>query len=263
MHEHIGRGYKEAIPGMGASFNVVNPREDVFARLKSAARERDRIQDAEAERPVPTAPVDRHSKELQQLVNRVFVYPGSSAPRTVAFASINDESGSGSTCGRAAQLLAQQNAGPVCVLDGNSTRRSLTSFFFPNEVPGSNAKQDIAHELCIPIEDNLWLAGDWVFYNEAGKLLPLIQIQKHLETLAAVFHFLLIDTAALLHSEDALTFAQLAGTVVLIIEANVTLRREADTVVQSLQTQGVKILGAVLKNWARPGFGSLNRRIQS
>lgn len=243
---------------MGASNNVLNLADKPFARSRVSASARG----AESEIPARSTPVDKHAKELQQLVNRVFLSPRVAAPKTVAFASINDGVGSGLTCAKAAQLLARQNAGPVCVLDGNFKAKHLTSFYFPHEVPDAGGGRGVfSREHCIPIEDNLWLAGDWVLRDEHGKLLPIIQIQKHLETLSVIFHYLLIDTATLLHSEDALTLAELAGAVVLIIEANVTLRRDADKVTQSLQSQGVRILGAVLNNWSPPDSNSLYRRI--
>jgi Mrp family chromosome partitioning ATPase len=242
---------------MGASHNVLNLAEKTFARSRVSAS----AKAAEADIATRSTPVDKQTKELQQLVNRVFLSPRVAAPRTVAFASIKDGAGSGLTCARAAQLLARQNAGPVCVLDGNFTAKHMSSFYFPGHVPQSEGKGVFSREHCIPIEDNLWLAGDWVLRDEQGQLLPLIQIQKHLETLAVIFHYLLIDTAALLNSEDALTLAELAGAVVLIIEANVTLRRDADKVTQSLQSQGVRILGAVLNNWSPPDPSSLYRRI--
>ena len=242
---------------MVASNNVLNLGERTFARSRISASARP----AEPEVPARVMPVDKHTKELQQLVNRVFLSPRVAAPRTVAFASIDDGAGSGITCAKAAQLLARQNAGPVCVLDGNFKAKHLTSFYFPHQVPEADGEGVFSREHCIPIEDNLWLAGDWVLRDEHGQLLPLIQIQKHLETLSVIFHYLLIDTATLLHSEDALTLAELAGAVVLIIEANVTLRRDADKVTQSLQSQGVRILGAVLNNWSPPDSNSLYRRI--
>jgi Mrp family chromosome partitioning ATPase len=243
---------------MSASHDVLNLAEKTFARSRVGGGS---ARVAKAEIPVRTAPIDKHTKELQQLVNRVFLSPRVAAPKTVAFASISDGAGSGLTCARAAQLLARQNAGPVCVLDGNFSAKHLSSYYFPHQVPKPDGQGVFSREHCIPIEDNLWLAGDWVLRDEQGQLLPLIQIQKHLETLAVIFHYLLIDTAALLRSEDALTLAELAGAVVLIIEANVTLRRDADKVTQSLQSQGVRILGAVLNNWTPPDSNSLYSRI--
>jgi len=242
---------------MSASYNLLDLAEKGYAPPKSAPAAKAVEEQAT---PRPTL-LDKHTKELQLLVNRVFLSPRADAPRRLAFASISNSAASGFTCARAARLLARQNAGHVCVLDGNFAEKNLTSFYFPDRVPQSNVRGTFSREHCVPIEDNLWLAGDWVFRDDQGRFLPLVQIQKHLDALAGIFQYLLIDTAALLHSEDALTLAELAGAVVLMIEANITLRRDADTVAQSLQSQGVRIMGAVLNNWSCPVPSSLYRRI--
>ena len=241
---------------MSAAYDVLNLPEKGYARPKTTP-----IAMPIGEESKRELPADGHTKELQQLVNRIFLAPRASAPRTLVFAGVNSGAGSGSTCARTALLLARQHVGPVCVLDGNFAAKQLTSFYFPDKTPQPKGVGSFSREHCVPIEDNLWLAGDWVLRNEHGRLLPVMQIQKHLEALAGIFHYLLIDADALLHSEDALTLAELAGAVVLMIEANVTLRRDADRVSHSLQAQGVSILGAVLNNWSSPVPKSLSRLI--
>jgi hypothetical protein len=241
---------------MSAAYDVLNLAEKEYARPKTSP-----ITMPVGEENRRDLAADRHTKELQQLVNRIFLAPRASAPRTLVFAGVNSVAGSGSTCARTALLLARQHVGPVCVLDGNFAAKELTSFYFPDKTPQPKGVGNFSREHCVPVEDNLWLAGDWALRNEHGRLLPVMQIQKHLEALSGIFHYLLIDADALLHSEDALTLAELAGAVVLMIEANVTLRRDAERASHSLQAQGVSILGAVLNNWSSPVPKGLNRLI--
>ena len=74
---------------------------------------------------------------------------------------VNSEAGSGATCARTALLLARQDAGPVCMLDGNFGAKQLTSFYFPDKAPQPKGVGSFSREHCVPVEDNLWLAGDW------------------------------------------------------------------------------------------------------
>src|ERR1700685_585256 len=66
------------------------------------------------EPPCPDLPAPIR-EEVMKLVQRVFVFPNSQAPRTVVFASV-EGSGSSEICFAAAQVLAAQVSASVCLV---------------------------------------------------------------------------------------------------------------------------------------------------
>jgi Mrp family chromosome partitioning ATPase len=89
--------------------------------------------------------------------------------------------------------------------------------------------------------NNLWLAGNRVITDGRVGLLPLTELQNKIAALLKIFQYILIDTPGLMGSEGASVLTQVAGTVILVIEANVTRRRDARKVAQSLQAGGVRL----------------------
>src|SRR5205814_8028620 len=58
-------------------------------------------------------------EETLKLVQSVFLMGGDEAPRAVVFAGIDPGNGCSSICAHAADLLANQRIGSVCVVDAN------------------------------------------------------------------------------------------------------------------------------------------------
>ncbi len=59
------------------------------------------------------------SEEIRNLVQRVFLLPGGQAPHTVVFAGSEPGDGCSWICARAAEALACQVSGSVCLVDAN------------------------------------------------------------------------------------------------------------------------------------------------
>src|SRR5439155_3375911 len=67
--------------------------------------------------------------EELKLVQRVFLAPGSSSRRIVVFAAVEQSVDVGGICARAAEILAAQVEGSVCLVDANLRQPSLLSCF--------------------------------------------------------------------------------------------------------------------------------------
>jgi Mrp family chromosome partitioning ATPase len=68
--------------------------------------------------------------EIMKLVQRVFILPETSAaPGAVAFAGVDKGDGCSYVCARASEVLAEQVAGTVCVVDANLRNPSLHEHF--------------------------------------------------------------------------------------------------------------------------------------
>jgi Mrp family chromosome partitioning ATPase len=198
--------------------------------------------------PIPLDGAD----EMLHLVNQVFFSFKSNAPHVVAFSGIGSEGNSWSVCARTAQLLAQHSSRSVCVVDGNLESMKLTSYYYKDRELPIELKGTDNREGCIPMGNNLWLAGERLVTGGGVGMLPLTELQEKIAVLRTMFQYILIDTPGLKESERASVLTQIAGAVVLVIEANVTRRRDAGKVAHALQAGGVRLLGTILNNRSCP-----------
>ena len=232
---------------MSINYEVLKQIQSEFPTLRTSA-----VVEVAEEATKPIVPIGLDgAEEMLHLVNQVFFSSKSSAPRVVAFSGIGREGNSWSACARTAQLLAQQSSRAVCVVDGNLESKKLT-FYCEDLVPREEIKGAVCREECIAMGNNLWLAGDRVITDGRVGLLPLTELQEKIAALLKAFQYVLIDTPGLMGSEGASVLTQVAGTVILVVEANVTRRRDARRVAQSLQAGGVRLLGTILNNRTCP-----------
>jgi hypothetical protein len=204
----------------------------------------------EAEEPAAPTPWTgpTQTDEMLHVVNQVFFTSAHNAPQMVAFSGIEDESMSWSICARTARVLAQQSSRSVCVIDGNIQSRKLTKFYSEHRDPAMEWRREAFRDKCIPIGSNLWQADAGLITGGGVGMLPLNDLQARIATLRQMFYYVLIDTPGLNGSERASVLTQIAGAVILVIEANVTRRRDAGKAAQVLRAGGVRLLGTILNN---------------
>jgi Mrp family chromosome partitioning ATPase len=71
----------------------------------------------------------KECEELTKLTQRVFLHPGADAPRVVVFTASESGNGCSSICACAAELLAAQVTGSVCLVDANLHKPGLHQQF--------------------------------------------------------------------------------------------------------------------------------------
>jgi Mrp family chromosome partitioning ATPase len=207
-----------------------------------------------------------HRKPLDEdavkLVQRLFVFKNSDAPKVVVFAGIQGEASS-EICSNAAEALAAQGLGSVCVVDGNLSAPE------PHLLEGEKlaAGTDAAGKAC-PNRDSAVRVGGgsfWVLPDSTGangqRPLGMDRMRLRMADLRKEFDYVLVDAAPLDLSSDAVLLGQVADGIVLIIEANSTRRENARIVKQNLESAHVKILGAVLNNRTFPIPEALYRKL--
>lgn len=194
--------------------------------------------------------------ELVKLVQRVFLLPDQAGRKVVAFAGVEGGTGCSSICAGAAEALAAQVEGPVCVVDANLKRPSLHEYFKAPNVKGlSDAVfspgpiQDFVHKL--PGGRLQLLAAG----SKASRLMGALntdQLRSRMTELREKYNYVLIDAPAINGSPVAVLLGRLADGAILVLESDATRREVARVAKESFESAGVRLLGAVLNKRTFP-----------
>jgi Mrp family chromosome partitioning ATPase len=192
--------------------------------------------------------------EIAKLVQRLFLLPNGS--RTVAFAGV--ETGNGCTwlTARAADVLASQIAGTVCVLDGNLRSPDLHRCWSVENGSGLTdamaGSQPIVTYCRRLNRNNLWLLRGGEATAEGQSGIGSEALRKRMAELRSKFDFVLIDAPALTQSNDAVAWGHMGDGVVMVLGANATRRESAHWAATELAAAGVRVIGSVLNKRTFP-----------
>lgn len=200
-------------------------------------------------------------EEVRKLVNRLFILPAMEAPRMVVFAGIDQENGSSAIASCAAQLLAEEAAKNVCLVDVSCHSPAIHKHFGIATDPGlTSATQALDDGLSYlrRVSEYLWVmpAGGSKTRRCRGE--DMVSV---LSGLRSRFEFVLLHSAPLAVDEDALITGELWDGVALVLEANATRRAAAQAVKSMLEAANVRVLGAVLNNRRYPIPQSIYSRL--
>ena len=194
--------------------------------------------------------------EIVKLVRNLFFVPGESAPRRVVFTGTESGTGCSWICAQAAEILASQVRGSVCVVDCNLRAPSLHQRFdVPNHhglsdaLLASDPLRSYLQRLSRP---NLWLLSAGSAQENQTTLLTSASLRSRLAELYAQFDYVLLDVAALNTSNDGIALGSSADGVVLVVRANASRREIARKTLQELQAAKVQALGVVLNQRTFP-----------
>lgn len=203
-------------------------------------------------------------EEIIKLVRSVFVFPNSHAPRVVSFSSV-EGNGSSEICLRAAENLAKDVSGSVCLVDASLHAPSLYKWLRVDRCPG------LADALTSsgPIKDyavwvgpgKLWLLPSGIPGPDVRGLFASDRLGLRIAELRAQFDFVLIDLPPVGSCADAVLLGRMTDGVILVLEANSTRRETARTVKETLESAKVRLLGAILNNRTFPIPDILYRRL--
>jgi capsular exopolysaccharide synthesis family protein len=199
---------------------------------------------------------EKQRDEIMKCVQHVFLMPRAEAPRTVVLTGI--ESGTGCTwiCCRAAEILASQVSGPICVVDANLRSPGLHQYFgvenhhgLSDALKGTESIRNFVRPLG---RQNLWLLSCGANATNSHSLLSSDSMRLRLAELRQYFEYILIDAPAMSLGIDGIALGRAAEGVVLVLKANASRREAARKAVQDLQSAGARILGAVLNQRTFP-----------
>jgi Mrp family chromosome partitioning ATPase len=212
---------------------------------------------AEAFAGTPALEIDRKTREeVGRLVQRLFLAPGSAAPRHVVFTAT--ESGDGCTwiCARVGEILAAHSSSSVCIVDCNMRAPSLHHQFsvdnhygLADALSGEGPIRQFVQQLSRP---NLWLVSCGALEPASHELLTSERMRMRLSELRSQFDYVLLDVAAFPSSNHAMVFGGWCDGVVLVLKAHSTRRDATRDVTLQLQASNVAVLGAVLNQRTFP-----------
>ena len=199
-----------------------------------------------------------------KLVQRLFLLPGSDAPRMVVFCGVGKGAGSSWVCVRASETLASRVKASVCVVDANLHAPFLHEYFRSGNSMGladavleSGPVRNYARQLN---GGNLWVITCGSRTTDPHTLLTSDCLQPRLAELKAEFDYVLIDAPPVNLDADAALLGKLVDGVVLVVQANSTHREVVRKAKESLDSAKVRLLGAVLNKRSFPIPESLYRK---
>jgi protein-tyrosine kinase len=204
-------------------------------------------------------------EESMKLVQRLFLLPGSEAPRVVVFCGVETGDGASWVCSHAGEALSSQVDASVCLVDANLRSPFLHEYFRTDTLRGltdailhSGPIHDFAYQVN---GGNLWLLPCGSKSSDPHGLLNSERLRSRIADLRTEFDYVLIDGPPVNHYADASLFGKLADGVVLIVQANSTRREAAKKAKESLEFANVRVFGSVLNKRVFPIPESLYRRI--
>lgn len=207
--------------------------------------------------PTTTVAVQGSAREeVSKLVRNLFFVPGAGAPRHVVFAGTESGVGCSWICSHAAEILASQVRGSVCLVDCNLRAPSLHERLgAPNHhglteaLLGSGSIRQYILRLSPP---NLCLLSSGSAKEGDLALLASDSMRTRLNELYSQFDYVLFDVAALSTCNDGIVLGRSADGVVLVLRANSSRRETALKAVEELKAAKIETLGAVLNQRTFP-----------
>jgi Mrp family chromosome partitioning ATPase len=215
---------------------------DIFQKMESDAGGF-RPPTSQAEQPDAKSPHRRLrdviDDEVMKLVQRLFVLPGAAqAPGAVAFTGVSKSAGCSWVCAHASEVLSEQIAGNVCVVDANLRSPSLHDYFKFENGPGfadSIKSTKPIHEYARRASgSHLWLITAGTVSGEPNGSLNPARLRARFTELRNEFDYVLMDG------------------IILVVGSNTTRRESARLAKQSIEAAHVPLLGAVLNRRTFP-----------
>jgi protein-tyrosine kinase len=195
-------------------------------------------------------------EESLKLVQSLFLSRSEGSARVVVFAGIDSGNGCSCICAHAAETLANQRLGSVCLVDANFHSPVLPDLFGVGNHYGLTdalSKNGPIRDFSKVVRsDNLWLLSCGSLAAESAGLLNSGSMKARVAELRKEFDYVLLDSPPLNTYADGIAMGQLADGLVLVLEANSTRREAAARVTENLRAAQIKILGAVLNKRTFP-----------
>jgi Mrp family chromosome partitioning ATPase len=205
-------------------------------------------------------------EQISHLVQRIFLtVAGTEQPKVVVFCGVDRGAGCSWVCARAAEILATQTPGRVCVVDANFRSPSMHSYFHAEPGPGLaqalKQPEPIQYFVRSTWSNHLWLLTAGTSSQANGSALEIDGMRARFAELREEFDFLLVDVDAITGSDSAVIAGQFSDGVVVVIASNSTRRDAARVAKQTLDEAKVPVLGAVLNKRTYPMPEAVYRRL--
>lgn len=203
--------------------------------------------------------------EVLKLVQSLFLATGPHRTRQVVFAGAEPRSGTSWMCAHAAEMLAAQAVGSVCVVDCNFNSPGLhqqfhvqNHFGLADALLGTESVRQYVQQLSRP---NLWLLSGGSQNERSRELLTQETMRRRMLELRAEFDYVLLDVASVSEGNPAAILGGWCDGVALVVKANSTNRQDARQALKDIQASNALVLGAILNQRTFPIPESIYNRL--
>lgn len=212
---------------------------------------------AQSRRPYKDARRELIAREEEfKLVQRIFLGAEQNSARVALFSGVENDGGCAAICVRAAEILAAQTEGDVCLVDADLQTPSLHEHFgTPNDKGLADATlepgpiQGFAKQLS---PANLWLLPGGYDAPQVNLTKSADRLRARVEELRTAYRYVVIHSGPLWLNTNVMLLSKSTDGVVLVLEANSTRRDTARRIKESLTVSNAKVLGVVLNNRSYP-----------
>ena len=203
--------------------------------------------------------------EVVKLVERVFVLPNSSAPRLVVFAAVDKTGSSIEICRCAAEIIAAQLSGSVCLVEGNVRDEAATELrtgsSFRGVTDAIRTSEPIQQFLTQATDKGFWIMPAGSSASETAGLFASDRWRQRMLELRDEFDYVLVDAPPITPYVDAILLGQMSDGLILVLEAHSTRRESARKAKETVESSNVRLLGAILNNRTFPVPAKLYRKL--
>ena len=190
--------------------------------------------------------------ELGRMVRRLFLAPSGMPSRVVVFAPVDSHVNTARICARAAEMLASQINGSVCIVDANLRDSKLHEQFHLADGYGlSDGLRETTplDKLTTYIPgSNLAIVPHGSKVEHCEELLNSDHMRERLKEIRARFDFVIVNAPAIGLYPDPVLLGHFADGLVMVVEADETDCRAAIRAKTEVEAANVRLLGAVLDN---------------
>lgn len=194
---------------------------------------------------------DQFEGEIARFVQTVFLSANTRSPRRLVFCGVDDAEGSAVVCASTGRALAARNES-VCMIDAHPRASRLSRLFGVEGNEWRSRGRLPAHDRCVRVGDQLWIAGPNLVRDESDSLISIPDLKQVLTRLQGIYGTVLVDAPGTNSSRDAALLGQLADAAVLVVEANGTRKIAARKSKEFLERAGIQLIGAILNNRTFP-----------
>jgi capsular exopolysaccharide synthesis family protein len=204
-------------------------------------------------------------EEVAKLVQRVFLLPGAKASHFVVFSGSEAGNGCSWICSRAAEILASQVPGSICVVDANLRSPTLHRHFQVENHHGLSdsliTPDPLANFISSLDYPNLRLLSCGAAAPNWQMLINSDRMRSRIAELRTQFDYVLIDAPPLSLGNEAVLMGRAVDGLVMVLKANSSRRESVRKAMHDLEDARVPVLGAVLNQRNYPIPETLYKRL--